>query len=132
MPLPIRWTPGLDSQLRRLRADGASWDAIAHAFGMSRNTALERGRQLGFGRNPLPCPPPSPPPPPQGADRIVQVERPPLASGHAVSWGAITDGTLLAGIAYPPWSLDRAAPEERSPARAACLPSGRRGVSPGC
>jgi hypothetical protein len=121
MPLPICWTPLLDGELRRLRADGASWDAIARAFGMSRNTALERGRRLGFGRNPLAPPEPLPLVAPRRARRVrardeldidavpLHVDRPPLRAGHGVTWGAITSGTPLAGIAYPPWSLDQAA-----------------------
>jgi hypothetical protein len=147
MPLPIHWTQQLDRELLRLRADGATWDAIAYAFGVSRNAALGRGRVLASGRAATHSRPPrrtlrepllkgvtpmrAARRPAAAVDdtpakpRLGPVERPPLPAGHAVSWGAITAGTLLDGAAYPPWSLDRAAHGERSSAYAAFMAASR-------
>ncbi len=33
--------------------------------------------------------------------RMAANDRGPLPAGHLLSWGAITDGTVLAGAAYP-------------------------------
>ncbi|HEX3349926.1 MAG TPA: AsnC family protein [Acetobacteraceae bacterium] len=107
MPLPITWSPELDYALRRMRLDGVSWDNIAHAFGVSRNSAFTRGRCLGFGNNPLPMP--AAPRPALPAVRVPVIDRPPLPPGDPVTWGAITDGTLLEGATYPVWTLERIA-----------------------
>lgn len=56
------------------------------------------------------------------ADRVVGrpgiLDRPPLPSGHPVSWGAITDGTVLdhAPYPYPVWGQScLASPPPRLP-----------------
>lgn len=93
MPLPLAWTPRLDTEILLLRADGASWETIAVALGLSRAAVSERGRAIGA------VAPPRPP----------RIERPehrgprslPLPAGHAETWGAITAGTCLAGHPYP-------------------------------
>ena len=90
MPQKLVWSVPRDTQLRRLRAEGNSWDAIAAALGISRNAAIERGRKVGARL-----------PPSEHVPEPEDPERPPLASGHAVSWAAITEGTLLAGTVYP-------------------------------
>lgn len=188
MPLAIIWTPFLDGELRRMRASGVAWDSIARSFGMSRNTALERGRHLGFGRSggamPLAAAQPwataqtdAASPDTAGADDARQSEdgradgglvqngvaenghaqdgqaqdgqaedgqaqdgqagtiagripappprpkkgragdSPALRAGDPVTWGAITDGTLLDGVAYPPWTLRILAAGEAAAAR---------------
>lgn len=89
MPIKLRWTDAADTHIRRLRAEGASWDAIAAAIGTSRWSAIERGRRIGA-RAPIRV---APPPPDPG--------REPLAAGHPITWGAITDGTLLEATLYP-------------------------------
>lgn len=84
------WTPARDAQLRRLRAEGATWDAIASELGLSRYTTIERGRRLGARR-----PPPEHVPPPDDPSR------PPLPPGHPRCWGPLTEGTVLQGTSYP-------------------------------
>lgn len=43
-------------------------------------------------------------------------DRPALPAGHPVSWGAITSGTVLDGVAYPLPPMTRAAPTPRAEA----------------
>ena len=90
MPKKITWTEVQDTKIKRMRAENASWDCIAMAVGVTRWTVIERGRRLGAR-----LPPPDYVPPPEDP------ERPPLPSGHPRTWGAITLGTSLEGIAYP-------------------------------
>ena len=89
MPVKLRWSDATDTLIRRLRADGASWDSIAAAIGTSRWSAIERGRRIGA-RAPVRV---AAPPPDPGREA--------LPAGHRITWGAITRGTLLAGTAYP-------------------------------
>ncbi|MBW4090062.1 MAG: AsnC family protein [Proteobacteria bacterium] len=90
MPKKLPWTDAQDTRLRRLRAEGAHWDAIAALFGVTRWAAIERGRRIGaFPRPAGFVPPPEDP------------ERDPLPPGHPHSWGAITAGTVLEDVPYP-------------------------------
>jgi len=89
MPLPLVWTDPVDGVLRRLRAEGATWDAIAAALRLSPSTVMARGGRIGA--RPPPTRPAAPPPDP-GRD--------PLPPGDPASWGALTDRTLLAGAAF--------------------------------
>lgn len=90
MPTKSAWTPAQDARLRRLRIEGATWDAIAAEFGRTRWMVIERGRRIGTRR-----PPPDFVPPPEDPHRE------PLPAGHARSWGAINAGTVLEGETYP-------------------------------
>ena len=89
MPKKTIWTDGQDTQIRRLRTEGANWDIIAAALGLARWTVIERARRLGIRR------PPTSPILHDLADRLA------LPAGHAESWGAITRGSCLQGVAYP-------------------------------
>jgi hypothetical protein len=90
MPQRLVWTPAQDLTIRRLRAEGATWDTIAAQMSVSRFTIIERGRRIG-----AQLPPREFKPPPPDADR------PPLPPGHPCTWQALTRGTLLEGSAYP-------------------------------
>ena len=90
MPKKIEWTEAQDLTIRRMRAESATWDAIAHAIGVTRWTVIERGRRLGAR-----LPPPDYEPPAEDP------ERPPMPPGHPESWGAIIRGTCLEGMPYP-------------------------------
>ena len=46
MPQKLHWSEAADTILRRLRAEGETWDSIAATFGVSRWTAIERGQRL--------------------------------------------------------------------------------------
>ena len=85
------WSAAQDARLRRLRLDGATWDAIASELGRTRWTVIERGRRIG-----APAPPPTPRSEPNACD-----ERLALPAGHPLSWRAITDSTLLHDEPYP-------------------------------
>jgi len=85
-----RWTAAEDNQLRRLRAEGATWDAIAAVLHLTRWTVIERGRRIGARR-----PPPDFVAPPEDPGRE------PLPPGHPRSWGAITADSVLEGTPYP-------------------------------
>ena len=90
MPEKLVWTDPRDTLLRRMRAQGAAWEAIAVALGISRNAAIERGRRIGARL-----------PPPRYVPEPEDPERPPMSPGHSVSWGAIVAGTCLADEPYP-------------------------------
>ena len=90
MPQKRPWTPALDAQLRRLRAEGATWDGIAALMAISRNAAIERGRRIGARRTP-----PEFRPPPEDPNR------PPLPPGHPRSWQILIAGSCLEGQPYP-------------------------------
>lgn len=86
----IVWTEAMDAQIRRLRAEGVSWDVIARVLSVSRYTAIERGRRIGARR-----------PPPEHVPAPEDPERDPLPPGHPRSWGILTERTCLAGEPYP-------------------------------
>jgi hypothetical protein len=90
MPKKIVWTEVQDTKIKRMRAESASWDNIAIAVGVTRWTAIERGRRLGAR-----LPPPDFEPPQEDP------ERPALPPGHPETWGSITRGTMLEGMPYP-------------------------------
>ncbi|WP_428487242.1 AsnC family protein [Rhodopila sp.] len=84
MPRKIVWTEGQDTQIRRLRTEGASWDVIAQVLGLARCTLIERARILGVEQ-----------PPAHAAAALDESDRAPLPAGHAESWAAINRGTSL-------------------------------------
>ncbi|MBV9248492.1 MAG: AsnC family protein [Acetobacteraceae bacterium] len=90
MPKKITWTHAQDTILKRLRAEGASWDEIALAFGYNRKTVIERGNRIGAIK-----PPPDFVPPPD------DLTREPLPAGHPRTWGLLTKGTVLEDEPYP-------------------------------
>ena len=90
MPQKLHWTQGQDNQIRRLRAEGASWDAVAATLGLSRWTVIDRGRRIGARRLP-----------PQAAPPAEDRERVPLPAGHPRTWSILTAGTVLEGVPYP-------------------------------
>jgi hypothetical protein len=90
MPKKLVWTDAQDNQIRRLRIEGASWDAIAAILGITRWTVIEHGHRIGASRPPREfVPPPEDP------------ARDPLPAGHPRSWGVITAGTVLENVPYP-------------------------------
>ncbi len=89
-PPRLPWTDAEDARLRRLRAEGMSWDAIARALGQQRDAVMTRALVIRAR-----CPPPDFMPPPDDP------EREPLPAGHPRSWGALLAGTLLDGTDYP-------------------------------
>jgi hypothetical protein len=90
MPHKLTWTPAQDLLIRRLRAEGSTWDVIATTLSVSRFTIIERGRRIGARK-----PPPEFKPPPADPDR------PPLPAGHPYCWLVLTEGTVLEGSLYP-------------------------------
>ena len=90
MPTKFTWTIAQDTQIRRLRAEGASWDVIAAVLGLSRWSVIERGRRIGAR-----LPPREFVPPPEDPSRE------PLPAGHPRSWNVLTAGTVLENSPYP-------------------------------
>jgi len=94
MPEPLSWSLPQDQQLLQMRADGACWDNIAAALGVSRWSAVERGRKIGACKTartmnaPITSPQCDP-------------TREPLPAGHSTSWGALVADTSLHGQSYP-------------------------------
>jgi hypothetical protein len=87
----VKWTTALDEQLRTLRHAGVTWDGIASAMALGRNTVLERGRKIGARRGP--------PVRPVVAEEAR--DRAPRQAGHPATWSLLTSGTILEGEAYP-------------------------------
>ena len=90
MPKKIEWTEPQDLKIKRMRAESASWDQIAVAVGVTRWTVIERGRRLGARL-----------PPSEVEPRMEDPDRSALPPGHPETWGAITKGMSLEGMAYP-------------------------------
>jgi hypothetical protein len=90
MRMQVQWTAALDAQLRALRGAGVTWEGVADAMALGRNTVLERGRRIGARR------PQKPPPIAEEA-----ADRPARPAGHPQTWGLLTEGTVLDGAPYP-------------------------------
>ena len=90
MPTKFTWTAAQDAQIRRLRAEGASWDAIAAVLGFTRWAVIDRGRRIR-----------AQPPPHEFVQPPEDPSREPLPAGHPRSWSAITSGTVLENTPYP-------------------------------
>ena len=89
MPRKTVWTDGQDTQIRRLRTEGASWDVIALALSLARWTVIERARAIGAERLP-----------PNAVTVLDESDREPLPAGHAESWSAINRGTGLEDVPF--------------------------------
>jgi hypothetical protein len=96
MPRKIAWTDAQDTQIRRLRAEGATWDMVATALAATRWAVIDRGRRIGAR-----LPPPDYTPPPEDPNR------PPLPAGDPRSWDLLVHGTALEGMPYEPPVLRR-------------------------
>lgn len=90
MPRKAVWTEGQDSQIRRLRTEGASWDVIGLTLGLARWTVIERARSIGAER-----------PPVNAVTGMDESDRAPLPAGHRETWGAINRGTGLENVPFP-------------------------------
>lgn len=89
MPKKLLWTDAQDTTIRRLRAEGVTWDTIAEVLRVTRWTVIERGRCIGA------RPPPADfVPPPDDPNREV------LPAGHPTSWDALVRGTCMEGVSY--------------------------------
>lgn len=91
MPKKLVWTDAQDATIKRLRAEGASWDTIAALLHLTRWTVIDRGRRIG-----------ARPPPPGFVAPPDDPNRDPLPAGHERSWGALVRGTAQEGMPYPP------------------------------
>ena len=90
MPRKTVWTEGQDTQIRRLRTEGASWDIVALALGLARWTVIERARAIGAESLP-----------PNAVTTVDESDRDALPAGHAETWGAINRGTGLENVPFP-------------------------------
>jgi hypothetical protein len=91
MPACKTWTAARDAQLRDLREAGLTWDRVAAAMGLGRNSVLERARKIGVRMWRQAAP----------AAEVEARDRPPRQAGHPQTWGMITAGTVLEGERYP-------------------------------
>jgi hypothetical protein len=88
MPKKLVWTEAQDETIKRLRADGQTWDEIATFMQLSRWTVIERGRRLGAR-------------PPATEDHCYQdPNREPLPPGHPTTWDPLVRGSCLEGVPY--------------------------------
>ena len=90
MPTRFHWTEAQDTQIKRLRAEGATWESIAAVLGLTRWAVIERGRRIGARR-----------PPRELANIREDIARDPLPPGHPRSWDVLTAGTVLENTPYP-------------------------------
>ncbi len=95
MPKKLVWTDAQDATIKRMRAEGATWEAIAALLHLTRWTVIERGRRLGAR------------PPPAGFQPLPEdPNRPPLPAGHPQTWGVLVEGTCLEHAPYPYFRTD--------------------------
>ena len=89
MPHARVWTQAADAVICDMRRGGFSWAEIGRVLCLSRNTVIERGRRLRAEAPPRVSLPVAPP--------LVSDDpnRGPLAAGHPLTWGLLTDA------AYP-------------------------------
>ncbi|HUB14077.1 MAG TPA: AsnC family protein [Acetobacteraceae bacterium] len=85
----LYWTQGQDTQIRRRRIEGASWETIAAELSLHVRVVIARARRLGIRMDPITDPPPEDP------------LREPLPAGHPRTWRALTAGTVLQSERYP-------------------------------
>jgi len=90
MPKKAVWTDAQDATIKRMRAEGASWDSIAALLHLTRWTVIERGRHIG-----------ARPPPASFRPLPEDPQRLPLPAGHPRTWGVLVEGTCLEGVPYP-------------------------------
>jgi hypothetical protein len=84
------WTSAQDTRIKRLRAEGATWDEIAVDLGLTRWLVIERDRRVGARL-----------PPPDFIASPDHPDRDPLPAGHARTWGAMNANTVLVKEPYP-------------------------------
>ncbi len=91
MVAKVEWSAALDERLRALRQAGLGWTLVAEELRLGRYTVIERGRRIGARR-------PRRAAGDADADARDRTAWPP---GHPVTWGVLTEGTVLAGQTYP-------------------------------
>ena len=89
----------MDQVLRDLRKRGMKWEDISGELGISRNSALARGRRLGLftggSKTPQSILPPS-------VEREIRRGTDALSPGNSSTWNLLTRGTSLEDS---PWDL---------------------------
>jgi len=108
MPQNTAWNALSDANIAQLRARGFAWETIAFALGLSRWAVIDRAVRIGLCRQLL-VPDPD----------LADPAREPLRAGHPLSWGLLTEGTLLEGSLYPwpPVAAEERAAKPDAPAR---------------
>ena len=92
MPKKLNWSDKMDQKIIQARVERKSWTNIGKEMGLCHWTVVNRAKELeiwepgGFRPEPEPR---------------LDMNRPPLPAGHPTTWGLLTDGTSLAGTAYP-------------------------------
>jgi hypothetical protein len=88
VPRKTVWTDGQDTQIRRLRTEGATWGGIAQILCLSRTLVVARARALGVENTPA------------YAAVLDETDRASLPSGHRETWDPIVRGTSLDGARF--------------------------------
>jgi hypothetical protein len=91
MPLPLVWTEQADDTLHGLRAEGATWEEIAVVLRIDPRTAAVRAKRIGVAKRPRRT---------QAPRLHRDLRRDALPPGDPLSWGLLTNGTLLTGAAF--------------------------------
>jgi len=89
MPRKTVWTDGQDTQIRRLRTEGATWGGIAQILCLTRSLVVARARALGVEN-----------PPAHALAVPDEADRASLPSGHRETWNPIVRGTSLEGVRF--------------------------------
>lgn len=82
----FEWTQARNRQVLDMRRAGATWDTVAAAIGVGRNSVIDHARRLDVRKRSAVG---APLPPPREAS-----DRPARSSGHPDTWGLITAGTV--------------------------------------
>lgn len=83
------WSVPFDFRLRRMRLEGASWDAISQDLSVSPEAASARAQEIGARWVK------------SGRKLQHDLAREALPAGDAGAWDVLTEGTWLAGTRYP-------------------------------
>ncbi len=84
-------------KITEMRDIGATWADIGAVFGITRQSATYHAQKLHCYDTPKTATDDRP-----AIFRLpTHDDIPPLPAGSAITWGAITDGTVLDGSAYP-------------------------------
>lgn len=81
----FEWTQARNRQVVEMRHGGATWDTVAAAIGVGRNSVIDHARRLGVRKRSAVG---TPPPLREASDR------PARPAGHPDTWGLITAGTV--------------------------------------
>lgn len=97
MPKQRTWSEQEDEYILQAMHARVTYDVMAAHLNVCRNAVIERRKRLKATRRILLVPIRV-----STEDDSYDLRRGPLPSGHPVSWGALTYGTMLDGVPFDP------------------------------